>query len=70
MANNQAQILANFVDGKYQSPAASIGASTTIPVTSPASGSVIAYAPLSRKDDVDAAVASAKKAFESWRYVL
>ncbi|KAJ3415352.1 hypothetical protein HDV05_005089 [Chytridiales sp. JEL 0842] len=37
-----------------------------IPVTTPATGEVIAYAPKSKKEDVDAAVASAKKAFESW----
>ncbi|KAJ3330514.1 hypothetical protein HDU76_005482, partial [Blyttiomyces sp. JEL0837] len=37
-----------------------------IPVTSPATGEVITYAPRSKKEDVDLAVASAKKAFPAW----
>jgi malonate-semialdehyde dehydrogenase (acetylating) / methylmalonate-semialdehyde dehydrogenase len=41
-------------------------AANYVPVTSPATGSVIAYSPLSKKADVDAAVLSASKAFETW----
>ncbi len=38
-----------------------------IPVTSPGSGAVIGYCPLSTSKDVDAAVQSAQKAFIVWR---
>ncbi|KAJ3278332.1 hypothetical protein HK104_002430 [Borealophlyctis nickersoniae] len=41
-------------------------ASDFLPVTSPHNGEIIAYVPVSNKRDVDLAVASSKKAFESW----
>lgn len=39
-----------------------------IPVTSPYDGEVLTYVPLSGRHDVDTAVASAKRAYEGWRY--
>jgi acyl-CoA reductase-like NAD-dependent aldehyde dehydrogenase len=38
-----------------------------IPVNSPANGEVIAYVPKSKKEDLDLAVESSKRALESWR---
>ncbi len=50
-----------FIDGKEQP----IGASEMIPVISPATGEVIAHTVNATEQDVDAAVASARRAFES-----
>ncbi|KAJ3111298.1 hypothetical protein HDU96_005806 [Phlyctochytrium bullatum] len=65
------RLLENFVDNAYVAAHQSdVGALTDtsrhLPVTSPATGEVIAYCPLSTKEDVELAVASAKKAFEGW----
>ncbi|KAI8928610.1 Aldehyde/histidinol dehydrogenase [Entophlyctis helioformis] len=57
-----AKTLCNWVDN---TPAAS-ATTHTLPVTSPATGAVIAHVPVSLPADVEAAVASASKAFESW----
>ena len=54
--------LKNFIDGESVDPAEG----QTEDVINPATGEVIAEAPLSTKEDVDRAVAAAKKAFESW----
>jgi betaine-aldehyde dehydrogenase len=54
--------LKNFIDGETVDPADG----QTEDVINPATGEVIAEAPLSTKEDVDRAVAAAKKAFESW----
>jgi betaine-aldehyde dehydrogenase len=54
--------LENFIDGHFR--AAAGGA--TEPVLNPATGEEIAQAPLSDGADIDAAVAAAKRAFESW----
>ena len=54
--------LENFIDGHFR-PAAG---GATEPVLNPATGEEIAQAPLSDAADVDAAVAAAKRAFESW----
>ena len=54
--------LRNFIGGKAVEPAEG-GMEEVI---NPATGEVIAEAPLSTKADVDAAVAAAKAAFESW----
>ncbi len=54
--------LKNFIDGESVDPADG----QTEDVINPATGEVIAEAPLSTKEDVDRAVAAAKKAFETW----
>lgn len=40
-----------------------------VPVTNPATQDVIAQTPIATNDEINAAIASAKKAFESWRKV-
>ena len=54
--------LQNFIDGKFVD--AADGA--TEEVTNPANGEVIAEMPLSTEEDVNRAVAAAKKAFPGW----
>ncbi len=54
--------LQNFVDGKFVDPADG----QTEPVLNPATGQTIAHAPLSSPEDVDRAVAAARRAFEGW----
>ena len=54
--------LQNFIDGKFVD--AADGA--TEEVTNPANGEVIAEMPLSTEEDVNCAVAAAKKAFPGW----
>src|ERR671918_1323083 len=54
--------LQNFIDGEFVAPAEG----ATEEVVNPATGEGIAEAPLSTKEDVDRAVAAARKAFESW----
>ncbi|MBJ7459026.1 MAG: gamma-aminobutyraldehyde dehydrogenase [Thermoleophilaceae bacterium] len=50
----------NFIGGK------SVAANASEDVLNPATGSAIATAPMSETSEVDAAVASAKQAFETW----
>lgn len=50
----------NFIGGKAVAPSAAED------VINPATGDTVATAPLSEKNDVDAAVAAAKKAFAGW----
>ncbi|KAI9207673.1 Aldehyde/histidinol dehydrogenase [Polychytrium aggregatum] len=64
--------LLNWVDNTYVATTEwdlKLVSDTTkfIPVTSPATGEIVSYAPLSKREDVDLAVASCKKAFEAWR---
>jgi betaine-aldehyde dehydrogenase len=54
--------LQNFIDGEYVDPVEG----QTEPVLNPATGDVIAYAPLSTAVDVDRAVAAARAAFDAW----
>src|SRR5918999_777418 len=54
--------LQNFIDGEFVDPAEE----QTEDVINPATGEVIAQAPLSSAEDVDRAVKAARKAFESW----
>ena len=54
--------LSNFIDGEFR-PALD---GATEPVLNPATGEEIAQAPLSGAADIDAAVAAAKRAFETW----
>src|SRR3954449_10069882 len=52
----------NFIDGEWTAPAEG----RTEGVLNPATGEEIAKAPLSGKEDVDRAVAAARRAFETW----
>ncbi len=54
--------LKNFIDGKFVDPAEG----KTEEVLNPATGEVIAQAPLSSAEDVERAVAAARKAFDGW----
>src|ERR1044072_1197500 len=54
--------LKNMIDGKFVAPRTG----RREKVVTPATEQVIASAPLSEKADVDAAVAAARKAFETW----
>lgn len=55
----------NYIAGKWQ--AAHSG--QTFPNYNPATGELLGYFPLSDQNDVNAAVAAARTAFESWRLV-
>ncbi|MAE47076.1 MAG: methylmalonate-semialdehyde dehydrogenase (CoA acylating) [Planctomycetes bacterium] len=57
--------LQNYIGGEWVDS----NASTTYPVTNPASGEVIGECPLSSADELDAAVQSARAAFDTWRRV-
>jgi betaine-aldehyde dehydrogenase len=57
-----ASTLQNFVDGQFVDPAEG----QTEPILNPATGEVIAHAPLSSAADVDRAVSAARRAFEGW----
>jgi betaine-aldehyde dehydrogenase len=54
--------LRNFIDGQHVDPAEG----ATEPIVNPATGEQIAAAPLSSGEDVDRAVAAARKAFDDW----
>jgi betaine-aldehyde dehydrogenase len=62
MATATASKLQNFIYGEF----ADAADGTTEDVINPATGEVIAQAPLSSAEDVDRAVAAARKAFDSW----
>jgi betaine-aldehyde dehydrogenase len=57
-----ATTLQNFIDGRFVDPADG----QTEPILNPANAEVIAHAPLSGEQDVNRAVAAARKAFEGW----
>jgi len=58
-----ARILQNYIGGRW-APAKT---SNFVDVTNPANGEVLARAPLSGRDDVEAAVAAASAAWTDWR---
>lgn len=62
-ASSKAETLGNFIGGRWVASRAS----EFLDVTNPARGEVIARTPLSTAEDVDAAVAAARKAFPGWR---
>ena len=62
MATATATELKNFIDGDFVEPAEG----GTEEVINPGTGEVIARAPLSTKEDVDRAVAAARRAFAGW----
>jgi malonate-semialdehyde dehydrogenase (acetylating)/methylmalonate-semialdehyde dehydrogenase len=55
--------LMNYVGGRWEAPSAS----QTIPVRNPATGEVLAEAPLSTAADVQTAVQAALHAWPAWR---
>jgi betaine-aldehyde dehydrogenase len=57
-----ATTLQNFIDNQFVDPADG----QTEPILNPANAQVIAHAPLSSPEDVDRAVAAAKRAFDGW----
>ncbi|MEA5453616.1 aminobutyraldehyde dehydrogenase [Sinomonas sp. JGH33] len=59
------QTLQNFIDGEFVTP---VGAEV-LDVVNPANGEVVAKAPISVRDDVDAAMAAAEAAFATWKHV-
>ena len=61
--NSPVKTYRNFVNGQYVDAADG----RTIPVVNPATGEQYATAPLSGAADIDAAMAAAATAFESWR---
>src|SRR5262245_17404900 len=64
MATATAAKLQNFIDGEFVD--AADGA--TDPVTNPANGEQIAQMPLSTAEDVNRAVAAARRAFDTWAW--
>ena len=62
MTTATASKLQNFIDGEFVDPAE--GAAEE--VINPSTGAVIAQAPLSSAEDVDRAVAAARRAFDGW----
>jgi malonate-semialdehyde dehydrogenase (acetylating) / methylmalonate-semialdehyde dehydrogenase len=58
-----ARILQNYIGGRW----VSAKASAFVDVTNPANGEVLARAPLSGREDVEAAVAAASAAWPDWR---
>jgi betaine-aldehyde dehydrogenase len=58
----ETQTVRNFIDGEFVDPVEG----ETKPVLNPATGEVIAQAPLSSAEDVDRAVLAARRAFPAW----
>ena len=56
------RVLRNFVAGEYRSASTD----STNDIVDPSTGQVVAQAPVSSPEDVDAAYAAADKAFETW----
>lgn len=63
IAGAPARILQNYIGGRWSSAKVS----AFVDVTNPANGDVLARAPLSGRDDVEAAAAAANAAWPDWR---
>ena len=63
MTETSPRALRNFVNGEYREASSE----TRSDIVNPATGEVVATAPVSGQADVDAAYAAASRAFESWR---
>src|SRR5262245_22437876 len=63
MSTLQTELLANYVNGRWVSPATP----ESMDVRNPATADVIGRVPLSTAADVHATVAAADRAFEGWR---
>jgi malonate-semialdehyde dehydrogenase (acetylating)/methylmalonate-semialdehyde dehydrogenase len=55
--------LRNYIDGDW----VSVTSSESLPVSNPATGELLGRVPLSSREDVDAAVQAARRAFPAWR---
>src|SRR5258708_39644351 len=62
-ATSPARILQNYIGGRW----VSAKATGLVDVTNPATGEVLARAPLSGRDDVESAVAAASAVWPDWR---
>src|SRR5256714_15514469 len=62
-STSPARVLQNYIGGRW----VSAKAAGSVDVTNPATGEVLARAPLSGRDDVEAAVAAASAAWPDWR---
>ncbi len=62
MSSTAQRTLQNFIDGEFVDPAEG----ATEDVLNPATGEVIAQAPLSGAEDVNRAVGAARRAFDAW----
>jgi malonate-semialdehyde dehydrogenase (acetylating) / methylmalonate-semialdehyde dehydrogenase len=65
MANTVVSTLKNYINGEWVES----GSGKQEAVFNPATGEVIAYVPLSTREEVDRAVKAAKQAFETWKNV-
>ncbi|HYY11817.1 MAG TPA: aldehyde dehydrogenase family protein, partial [Kineosporiaceae bacterium] len=63
MTETSPRALRNFVDGEYREPSSE----NRSDIVNPATGQVVASAPVSGQADVDAAYEAAARAFETWR---
>ena len=63
VATSPTRILQNYIGGRW----VSAKTSSFVDVTNPANGDVLARAPLSGREDVEAAVAAASAAWPDWR---
>ena len=63
MSQSAPRALRNFVDGEYRDPVSD----ARTDIINPATAQVVATAPVSGPEDVDAAYAAASTAFETWR---
>jgi malonate-semialdehyde dehydrogenase (acetylating)/methylmalonate-semialdehyde dehydrogenase len=62
LIDGKVQVLSNFINGEW----AKSRTSQLDDVPNPATGEVLAYVPISTKEDVDQAVSAAKEAFKAW----
>jgi len=65
VTQNDTLELKNYINGEWVSS----NSGHTLDVPNPATNELLAKVPVSSKEDVDQAVAAAKEAFKSWKYV-
>ncbi|HEY6796862.1 MAG TPA: aminobutyraldehyde dehydrogenase [Kineosporiaceae bacterium] len=63
MSQTSPRVLRNFINGEYHDPASDARSD----IVNPSTGTVVASAPVSSTEDVDAAYAAASAAFDAWR---
>lgn len=63
MSQSSPRVLRNFIDGEYREAASQARSD----IVNPTTGQIVASAPVSNEQDVDAAYAAASRAFETWR---
>jgi malonate-semialdehyde dehydrogenase (acetylating) / methylmalonate-semialdehyde dehydrogenase len=65
ITQNNTTVLKNYIDGKWVDSSSS----KALDVPNPATNELLARVPISTKEDVNLAVAAAKKAFASWKSI-